>query len=202
MQLFDPVIPDSDANSHFLTVRDRWQYTPARRLMEQIFARLSGGSKRAFVQDFQTHGFAARTWELALFAYLNEHGYHVEVTSGPPDYLVRDDGMTVVIEATTSNPPRTSASIAPQAFPQSQSVESLQQELVFSSEKHSAEKCSIPLLRISTTDNFLRWPAVLWSSLSMLSMLKLAPSLVAGHLLLISMDGSTEPVTAQLVGLW
>lgn len=105
MQLFDPIIPDSDANPRFLIVRDRWQFTPARRLNGAGIYTFFWSSKRAFVQGFQTHGFAARTWELALFAYLNERAYHVEATSGPPDYLVTDAGMTVAIEATASNPP-------------------------------------------------------------------------------------------------
>jgi hypothetical protein len=140
VSLFDPIVADADPI--FLFVRDRREYSPARRLMEHVFTRYPG-PKKEFIRNFQTHGFAARIWELSLFAYLDERHYHVEITRGPPDYLVTDTGVTVAIEATTTNPPRN-----PQSYAQGVSapedaskqrtweplgqedIESLQQELI------------------------------------------------------------------------
>lgn len=140
MGLFDPIVADADPI--FLSVRDRREYSPARRLMERVFTRYPG-PKKEFIRGFQTHGFAARVWELSLFAYLDERHYHVEITRGPPDYLVNDAGVTVAIEATTTNPPRNPQSYAQgvsapeDAFKQrtwellgQEDIESLRQELV------------------------------------------------------------------------
>jgi hypothetical protein len=71
--------------------------------MERVFQEYPG-PKREFINDFQTRGFSARTWELALFACLRERDYELEVTQGPPDFLVTDGGRKIAIEASTSNP--------------------------------------------------------------------------------------------------
>jgi hypothetical protein len=57
-----------------------------------------------FVEQFQTTGFDARTWELALFAYLLEAGFSLDDTSVRPDFLCEKGGARVAIEATTANP--------------------------------------------------------------------------------------------------
>jgi hypothetical protein len=59
MRFFDPIISDSDANPHFLIVRDKREFTPASAFGGSLYT-FPGDSNRAFVQDFQTNGLAAR----------------------------------------------------------------------------------------------------------------------------------------------
>lgn len=58
-----------------------------------------------FVEQFQTHGFDARVFELYLQAYFETLDGHVE-RPARPDFLVTCGGVTVAVEATTSNPPQ------------------------------------------------------------------------------------------------
>lgn len=56
-----------------------------------------------FIEQFQTTGFNARFFELYLFACLSRTGFEVR-QPGAPDFLVTKDGITIGIEATTTNP--------------------------------------------------------------------------------------------------
>jgi hypothetical protein len=56
-----------------------------------------------FVEQFQTVGFDARTFELYLYAYLTRSGYELSRKYPQPDFIVTQDDMTVAIEATTIN---------------------------------------------------------------------------------------------------
>jgi hypothetical protein len=106
MHLFDPLVPDTETSPLFQAVRDHWAYEPARRLMERVFVTYPKAPKEEFVRDFQSHGFSARVWELALFAYFAERDFETQLSRGSPDFLVTLPGQVVAVEATTSNPPR------------------------------------------------------------------------------------------------
>lgn len=101
--LFDPLAAAGTLSPDFVAVRDRRSYAPARRLMERIFTDYPQ-RRREFVRDFQTRGFSARLWELALFAYLAEREYDLTVGHDYPDFIVMREGITAAIEATTTNP--------------------------------------------------------------------------------------------------
>jgi hypothetical protein len=58
-----------------------------------------------FIRDFQTHGFHARVFELACFAYLESANMNINRSFERPDFLVSRDGFTLAIEAVTANPP-------------------------------------------------------------------------------------------------
>ncbi|MFF6954764.1 hypothetical protein ACFZAD_39970 [Streptomyces iakyrus] len=79
-------------------------YTAARRLMDETFADFPDVD-HSFVREFQTAGFSARVFELALFAALREQGKELDRTSPAPDFLTTGD-TPVAIEATTTNPPQ------------------------------------------------------------------------------------------------
>jgi hypothetical protein len=79
-------------------------YAAARRLMDETFADFPDVD-RSFVREFQTAGFSARVFELALFAALREQGKELDRTSPAPDFLTTGDNP-VAIEATTTNPPQ------------------------------------------------------------------------------------------------
>ncbi len=104
MQLFGSLAPESELDPAFKHTRDYRGSLPARRLMERVF-REYPGPKREFIRDFQTRGFSARTWELALFAWLRERDYDIDVPhGGAPDFVVSEGGEAAGIEASTANP--------------------------------------------------------------------------------------------------
>jgi hypothetical protein len=74
----------------------------ARDLANAIFANFRDVDG-SFVREFQTGGFSARVFELALFAYLEEMNLELDRTSPAPDFVV--PGVApVAIEVTTTNP--------------------------------------------------------------------------------------------------
>lgn len=58
-----------------------------------------------FVKEFQTGGFSARVFELAIFAYLQQQDCELDRDQPAPDFVVRGD-TPVAIEVTTTNPPQ------------------------------------------------------------------------------------------------
>jgi hypothetical protein len=73
--------------------------------MDEVFADFHDVDQ-SFVREFQTGGFSARVFELALFAYLREQGYELDRTSAAgPDFITREP-VPFAIEATTANPPQ------------------------------------------------------------------------------------------------
>ena len=57
-----------------------------------------------FIEQFQTTGFDARTWELYIFAALHELGYGFDRTYPAPDFLCQGIRGQFFIEAVTVNP--------------------------------------------------------------------------------------------------
>jgi len=136
MDLFETVVAESDVSPLFRVVRDQPSQSPARRLMNRVFDEWPH-RRREFRRDFQTDGFSARTWELALFAYMVERDYSVDSSHGRPDFLVSKGGVTVALEATTTNPPRNvlprpKPAVLSEGLPQvPKDIEASRTELVF-----------------------------------------------------------------------
>lgn len=57
-----------------------------------------------FVEQFQTTGFDARTFELFLFAMFRESGHAINRAYSRPDFLLQKAGIGAWIEAVTANP--------------------------------------------------------------------------------------------------
>jgi hypothetical protein len=74
----------------------------ARAFMDVVFAEFRDVDGN-FVRELQTGGFSARVFELALFAYLREHGLELDRSHPAPDFVVRGR-QPVAIEVTTTNP--------------------------------------------------------------------------------------------------
>lgn len=102
--LFTPVTAPKLLHPLFERVRDSGEFRAARELMNLIFAEFHDVDK-SFVREFQTGGFSARVFELALFAYLQEQGLELDRSEPAPDFVVRGD-HPVGIEVTTTNPPQ------------------------------------------------------------------------------------------------
>ncbi|MGG0731717.1 hypothetical protein [Bacillus paramycoides] len=76
---------------------------PTRNMMNQVFSSFPD-SDGNFVEQFQTTGFDARTFELYLYAYFKNSGYEIERDFDRPDFIIQQNGLRVAIEATTINP--------------------------------------------------------------------------------------------------
>ncbi|ROR43474.1 hypothetical protein [Kitasatospora cineracea] len=101
--LFDLVVPQGRASRRFTDVQTNNAFTAARRLMDEVFTEFHDVD-HSFVKEFQTGGFSARVFELALFAALREQGHELDRTNAAPDFVARGS-YPVAIEATTTNPP-------------------------------------------------------------------------------------------------
>lgn len=100
--LFAPVVPLDTTHLLFQHVRQGPGHEAARQMMNEVFAEFQDVDK-SFVREFQTAGFSARVFELALFAYLQEQACDLGRTHAAPDFVIRGD-TPVAIEVTTTNP--------------------------------------------------------------------------------------------------
>ena len=100
--LFDPVVPPARLNPKFAEVMHRPTYQAAREMMNMVFTNFRDVD-RSFIREFQTGGFSARVFELALFAYLEERDLELDRSHPAPDFVLRGD-LPLAIEVTTTNP--------------------------------------------------------------------------------------------------
>jgi hypothetical protein len=96
--------PDAELHPQFLSLRDMPGYAPARNLIRELQLELADPDGN-FVEQFQTFGFDARTFEFFLAVMLEHVGHKVDRSYDRPDFLVTKDGLTAAVEAVTANPP-------------------------------------------------------------------------------------------------
>ena len=77
-------------------------HAPARAMMRAIYADFDDPDGN-FVEQFQTTGFDARTFELYLFALFREQGWAVDRSHPRPDFCLKKSGVEMFVEATTAN---------------------------------------------------------------------------------------------------
>lgn len=102
--LFNPIIPEKKWGSSFKKLLSATNTDePTRNMMNEIYSSFIDNDGN-FVEQFQSTGFDARTFELYLFAYFLESGFEFEESFDRPDYIVKKNGVRIAIEATTTNP--------------------------------------------------------------------------------------------------
>jgi len=106
--IFEPVVPPEKFHPAFATVRTFPGNEPTRLAMDAVFAEFVDADGN-FVEQFQTTGFDARTFELFLFAYFTDAEFTVSRPKDRPDFLLERKGLVVAVEATTSNPTKAKA---------------------------------------------------------------------------------------------
>jgi hypothetical protein len=104
--LFTPIMPLERTHSLFQHVRQGPGHAAARELMNAIFAQFIDVDG-SFIREFQTGGFSARVFELALFAYMQEHDLDLDRSHPAPDFHICGQSP-VAVEVTTTNPPQMS----------------------------------------------------------------------------------------------
>ncbi|NHO33140.1 hypothetical protein [Acetobacter fallax] len=121
MDLFRQVVADKKLHPQYVNLRDLLGYAPARAMMDELanlFADVDGN----FVEQFQSTGFDARTFELFLSAMFEEQGHELVRNYDRPDFLLKKDGFEVFVEAVTANPPDGIGGKPYQAFPKPRSM--------------------------------------------------------------------------------
>jgi hypothetical protein len=101
-ELFTPAVKPDKLNPLFSGLVNAPGHQAARELMKQVFADFRDVDHN-FVREFQTGGFSARVFELALFAYIQQQGLALNRSHASPDFLIGGD-LPVAIEVTTTNP--------------------------------------------------------------------------------------------------
>jgi hypothetical protein len=113
LDLFSPVVPDDRLHRSFRSLVTSAGYAPSRAMMQQVFARM-GDRDGNFVQQFQTEGFDARTWELYLYAVFEALDFAIDMSHDAPDFLLDGRSVAWAVEATTANPPASGAQPVPE----------------------------------------------------------------------------------------
>ena len=101
--LLAPIVPDDQQHQSFRAVLASPRHAPARDLLRKVWAAFPNPDNH-FIQEFQTHGFDARVWELALFSVGHFGPWTVTRPEERPDYRFERNGLGVWIEAVTANP--------------------------------------------------------------------------------------------------
>lgn len=122
IDLFHSVCADAKTHPQFRTLRDSPFYAPARGLLSEVQGRFVDPDGN-FVEQFQTTGFDARTFELFLFALFEAEGHAIDRSHHSPDFLIEKDGISAAIEAVTANPSRASGVQPYEALSPDRSVE-------------------------------------------------------------------------------
>lgn len=104
LDLFATTRSDAELHPQFLNVRDSPRMAPARATLRDVVATMSDPDGN-LVEQFQTFGFDARTFEIYLHALFTSEGHTVDRSHARPDFLISRDGLTVAVEAVTANPP-------------------------------------------------------------------------------------------------
>lgn len=121
MDLFTQVVADQKLHPQYVSLRDLPAYAPARAMMDELassFLDIDGN----FIEQFQSTGFDARTFELFLSAMFVEQGHVLVREYDRPDFLLKKDGVEVFVEAVTANPPGITGGKPYQAFPKPRSM--------------------------------------------------------------------------------
>lgn len=120
--------PDNELHPQFRIVRDLLGYAPARNLIRELqrdFVDPDGN----FVEQFQTFGLDARTFEFFLSVMMADAGFELDRSVERPDFLITKDGLTAAVEAVTANP-RNNGEIQPyEAIPDAESVQETVEQL-------------------------------------------------------------------------
>jgi len=104
VSLFRSIVSDDKLDDRFRLVRDNWTHHSTRMMMDEVFATFQDVDGN-FVEQFQSTGFDARTWELYLHAGFTRSGFGVQHVGAAPDFMLTRSGVTAAVEATTCNPP-------------------------------------------------------------------------------------------------
>lgn len=106
VDFFTPIASGNRLSKDFVKLIDEEGFSPARGVIEPMMHWYEDPDGN-FVEQFQTTGFDARTWELYLFATFVEMGYRIERVHAVPDFACVGIMGEFTVEAMTVNPTKT-----------------------------------------------------------------------------------------------
>lgn len=101
--IFRGIVPCEKMHESFRAIKSLPTHSGARKLINEIYNKLPNPGKN-FVDQFQTQGFEARSFEIGLYAFLDECALDITQDHSRPDFIVSNGNTEVCIEAVTSNP--------------------------------------------------------------------------------------------------
>jgi hypothetical protein len=101
--LFEQVDPSAKLHPAFVRLQTHPASVSTRAALSAAYLSFADPDGN-FLKDFQSAGCDARLFELYLSAYFSHSGFSLDRTHNRPDFLVERGGLTVAVEATTSNP--------------------------------------------------------------------------------------------------
>lgn len=112
IDLFKPVVPESQLNVGFATVARQEHFAPARAMVNDVYETFEDVDGH-FLKEFQTHGFDARIWELYLHAVFREMQFDVKKLERP-DFRLRRGGRDAYVEAVIAGSDRNALAAPPE----------------------------------------------------------------------------------------
>ena len=102
--LFTPIVSPKQQHPFFKMLLDKnGYYSAAKIVLEELFFHFEDKDGN-FVNQFQSkNGFDARIWELYLWCYFREEGFHFCYDHVAPDFMIEKNGYEVAIEAVHVN---------------------------------------------------------------------------------------------------
>jgi hypothetical protein len=102
-EIFKQLVSQDDLHPHFRMLSEKKGYSPAKAIIAEIAYSFQDPDGN-YIQQFQTTGYAARLWELFLYAFLRENDFLIDRSFPAPDYLCKKFDETIFLEALTVNP--------------------------------------------------------------------------------------------------
>jgi hypothetical protein len=101
--LLTPIRPLKNLHPQFINLITHDVFEPARGMLREVYADFPDPDGN-FVEQFQTSGFDARTFELFLFAMFKDIGHHVG-RAPRLDFILARECQTACVEAGIASPP-------------------------------------------------------------------------------------------------
>lgn len=104
IDLFEPRFEVDKLDSNFRFIIESTYYDSARGVINEVFNSWDGFDNH-YISEFQTTGFNSRLWELYLVASFKSLGFEIKkCLEGRPDFLIEKNGVSVFVEAVSTNP--------------------------------------------------------------------------------------------------
>lgn len=95
-------IPDKPLDGNFEKLCDEKKYIPAKETIIEVCKHIEDKDGN-FIEQFQTTGFEQRLLEILLYGIFESEGFEIKHDHERPDFEIIKNGMTIFVEATTSN---------------------------------------------------------------------------------------------------
>ncbi len=99
--LFKNIVPEERLSENYRIVMNSSLHEAARRMLNEIFNSTKQIDKN-FIEQFQTHGFDARVWELYLTATFLSLDFNIIGIHDYPDFEIEKENTKIFVEATIS----------------------------------------------------------------------------------------------------